>query len=287
MQTNSLRHYLASLTFQLHFLADILYLIVYHLAGYRKRVVRENIAACFPDKDTTWQRRLERRYYRYLADMVMEGVYNVFFATPPYLKRHYRLTNRQVVDRHYERGESVVLMSAHLANWEYMVSSLNMQLLHHGIGVGKPLNDKIVANFITRRRTRYGTQIVDQTDVRQHVAYYDRHRVPVALMMLSDQSPSNPRKSYWTTFLGRDTAFLYGAENFARRYNYPVIYYTVDRVKRGYYEVTFTPLCDDPSAVPQYTIVERYARMLEKDILRCPERWLWSHRRWKHKRNEK
>lgn len=269
----------------MYIISDILWLIVYYLVRYRRKVVRENIDACFPTKDVAWRRRLERRYYRRLADMLVEGVYNIFFATPTYLKKHYIIANRQFVDRYYERGQSVILMSAHMANWEYMVTSLNMQLLHHGIGVGKPLNDKSVAAFITRRRSRYGTQIVDQTDVRQHVAFYHEHHVPVALMMLSDQSPTNPHRSYWTTFLGRDTAFLYGAEHFARQYNYPVLYYNVECVKRGFYVVTFIPLGDNPLAVPQYSIVERYVTRLEDDILYHPEDWLWSHRRWKLTRN--
>ena len=265
----------------MYLLSDILYLLVSYLLGYRRRVVRDNLDASFPDKDDQERRRIERRYYHHLCDLLMEGVYNVLFATPPYLRRHYRITNRQLVDRYYEQGRSVVLASAHYGNWEYMVSSLNMQLLHHGIGVGKPLDDKSVASFITRRRTRYGTQVVDQTDVRQHVAFFDRHHVPCALMMLGDQSPSNPHRSYWTTFLGRDTAFLYGAEYFARKYNYPVLYYSVRRTKRGYYEVTFSPLCEQPLEVPQYSIVEQYVRRLEQQIQEQPEYWLWSHRRWK------
>ncbi len=219
-----------------------------------------------------------------MSDLLVEGFYNLY-ATPPQLRKRYKLVNRQVVDRYYEQGKSVILMSAHFGNWEYMVSSLNIQLLHHGIGVGKPLDDKSVASFITRRRTRYGTQVVDQTDVRQHAAFYHDNRVPVALMMLSDQSPSNPHKSYWTTFLNRDSAFLYGAEYFARKYNYPVLYYTVNQTKRGYYEVTFSKLCDNPQEVPQYSIVESYVRRLEEDIRRRPEQWLWSHRRWKLTRN--
>lgn len=269
----------------MYLLSDILYVLIYYVVGYRRRVVRDNLAACFPDKAVEERRKIERRYYRYMSDLLMEGVYNVFFATPPYLKRHYRITNRQLVDRYYEQGRTVVLMSAHYGNWEYMVSSLNMQLLHHGIGVGKPLDDKSVAAFITHRRTRYGTQVVDQTDVRQHVAFFDRYGVPCALMMLSDQSPSNPHKSYWTQFLGRDTAFLYGAEYFARKYNYPVLYYTVQRTRRGYYELTFSTLCEHPLEVPQYTIVEAYARHLEAQIRQQPEYWLWSHRRWKLTRN--
>ena len=264
----------------MYLLSDILYFIAYHLAGYRRRVVRENLAACFPDKSKHERRKIERQYYRHMCDLLIEGAYNLF-ASPEAIKRRYRLTNRQLVDRYYEQGRTVVLMSAHYGNWEYMVSSLNMQLLHHGIGVGKPLDDKSVAAFITRRRTRYGTQVVDQSDVRQHVAFYDRYHVPCALMMLSDQSPSNPHKSYWAQFLGRDTAFLYGAEYFARKYNYPVLYYSVRKVKRGYYEVTFSPLCERPEEVPQYTIVERYVRRLEQEIQAAPQYWLWSHRRWK------
>ena len=264
----------------MYLLSDILYFIAYHLAGYRRRVVRENLAACFPDKTEQERRKIERQYYRHMCDLLIEGAYNLV-ASPEAIKRRYRLTNRQLVDRYYEQGRTVVLMSAHYGNWEYMVSSLNMQLLHHGIGVGKPLDDKSVAAFITRRRTRYGTQVVDQSDVRQHVAFYDHYHVPCALMMLSDQSPSNPHKSYWTQFLGRDTAFLYGAEYFARKYNYPVLYYSVRKVKRGYYEVTFSPLCERPEEVPQYTIVERYVRRLEQEIQAAPQYWLWSHRRWK------
>ena len=105
-------------------------------------------------------------------------------------------------------------------------------------------------------------------------------------MMLGDQSPSNPVKSYWTTFLNQDTAFLYGAEHFARKYNYPVVYYTVNRVRRGYYEVTFSHFSEHPQEEPQYAIVERYARTLEQQIRQRPELWLWSHRRWKLKHPE-
>ena len=120
----------------------------------------------------------------------------------------------------------------------------------------------------------------------QEVDFYDRHRVPCALMMLSDQTPSNTHRCYWTMFLHQETPFLYGAEYFARKYNYPVLYYRVDKVRRGRYTVTFTPLCENPLEVPQYWIVDKYVRMLEADICRKPEYWLWSHRRWKHQRPE-
>ncbi len=268
----------------MYFLADIVYFFAYRLFGYRRRVVRGNLEACFPETSVRERRAVERRYYRHLADLVVEFVYGLF-ATPPALKRRYRFVNRELLDRLYEQGRTVVLMSAHMGNWEYMVCSLGMQVRHHGIGIGKPLESRLVGPFVARRRVRYGTQVVYSDTVRQEVAYYDHHRVPCALMMLSDQSPVNPHRSYWTTFLGRDTAFLYGAEKFARQYDYPVIYYSVDKPRRGHYTVTFEMLSEHPAAEPQYSVVERYARRLESDILRRPELWLWSHRRWKLTRN--
>ena len=268
----------------MYIISDIVFFIVYRLVRYRRRVVRGNLEACFPEMTESERRTIERRYYRHLADLAVEFVYGLF-ATPPQLRRRYRFENRELLDRYYEQGRTVVLMSAHMGNWEYMVCSLGMQVRHHGIGIGKPLESRVVGPFVARRRVRYGTQVVYSDTVRHEVAYYDTHRVPCALMMLSDQSPTNPHRSYWTTFLHRDTAFLYGAEHFARQYDYPVIYYTVDKARRGHYTVRFELLCEHPNEVPQYSIVESYARRLEADIRRRPELWLWSHRRWKLTRN--
>ena len=267
-------------------LSDIIYLFAYRLLGYRKKVVRRNLAASFPGKGERELRHIEHRFYHHLCDLLVEGIYNLF-ASPRSIMKRYRVKNRELVNRFYEQGRSVVLMSAHYNDWEYMVSSLNMQLFHHGIGIGKPLSNKVLEPWVFRRRTRFGTEVVYSDTVRQVVDFYHRHRVPCALMMLSDQSPAHADKAYWTTFFHQDTAFLYGAEHFARKYDYPVLYYRVDKVRRGRYEVTFSLLCEHPLDVPQYSIVEQYVRTLEKDIIEKPEYWLWSHRRWKLSRPTK
>ena len=226
----------------MYLISEIVYFFAYRLFGYRLRVVRGNLAACFPEKSDRERREIERRYYHHLADLVVEFIYGLF-ATPPALRRRYRFVNRQMLDSYYEQGRTVVLMSAHMGNWEYMVCSLGMQVRHHGIGIGKPLESPLVGPFVARRRVRYGTQVVYSDTVREEVAYY------------------------------------------ARQYDYPVIYYSVDKTRRGRYTVTFSLLSEHPASEPQYSIVERYARRLEDDIRRRPELWLWSHRRWKLTRN--
>ena len=264
-------------------LADIIYFIVYYLVRYRRKVTRTNLRNSFPDRSAAELLRLEKDYYRHISDLLVEGLHNLY-ASPKGILKRYRFVNRELVNAYYEQGQSVILMSSHYNNWEYMITSLNFQIRLLAIGVGKPLNDKSVASYITRRRARFGTEIVDQTTVRQTMAYYQQHHVPCAYMMLSDQSPSNEHKSYWTRFLNQETPFLYGAEYFARKYNLPVLYYDVTKVSRGHYEVRFTPLCEHPDEVPQYYITARYVQLLTDTINRAPQYWLWSHRRWKRTR---
>jgi len=267
----------------LKLLADILYIIVYFLVRYRRKVTRTNLRNSFPDRSDAELLQLEKDYYRHISDLLVEGLHNLY-ASPQGILKRYRFVNRELVNAYYEQGQSVILMSSHYNNWEYMITSLNFQIRLLAIGVGKPLNDKSVASYITRRRARFGTEIVDQTTVRQTMAYYQQHHVPCAYMMLSDQSPSNEHKSYWTRFLNQETPFLYGAEYFARKYNLPVLYYDVTKVSRGHYEVRFTPLCEHPDEVPQYYITARYVQLLTDTINRAPQYWLWSHRRWKRTR---
>ncbi|MBP5328143.1 MAG: lysophospholipid acyltransferase family protein [Bacteroidales bacterium] len=264
----------------LYALSSLLWPLVYYVFRYRVKVVRANIDSCFPDKDKAFRRRLERRYYRHMMDLLAEGIYNLR-APLRKVSARYVFENADILEPYYQANKSVVLMSAHYNNWEYMITSLDSRISHHAVGVGKPLDNKGFGKFITARRARYGTEIVDQTNVRDVMRYYDRWHIPVAYMMLSDQSPSNPHRSLWTTFLGRDTAFLYGAEHFARKYQMPVVIYDVSKQRRGYYSVRFTLLTDKPDSLPEGEITRCYARHLERQIKEHPEYWLWSHRRWK------
>ena len=160
----------------LYGLASLLCPVVYYIARYRLKVVRANLGRCFPDKSTAELRRIERQYYRHLCDLLAEGIYNLR-APLHKVRQHYHLENAEILEPYYNANRSVVLMSAHYNNWEYMITSLDHSISHHGIGVGKPLDNKGFGRFITARRARYGTEIVDQTDVRQTMAYYDRWHI--------------------------------------------------------------------------------------------------------------
>ena len=266
----------------MYLLADILYFIAYYVVRYRRKVTRRNLTNSYPHMGDTELVKLERSYYRHMSDLLIEAIVNLY-ASPKWIMKHYRIVNRELVNSYYNKGQSVVLMSAHYNNWEYMITSLNFQLLHHGVGVGKHIVQKPFGRLLTQKRARYGTEIVDNTDVRQVMEFYDRYHVPTAWMMLGDQSPSDRKKCLWTRFLNQETAFIFGSEHFAKKYDYPVFYYSVRKVRRGYYEVTFEPLALEPKKEADGDITRRYAARLEKTINEKPEYWLWSHRRWKLK----
>jgi KDO2-lipid IV(A) lauroyltransferase len=264
----------------LYILGDLLYPMVYYVVRYRRKVTRTNLTKSFPTKSEKEIVAIEKAYYRHICDLLAEGVWGLR-ATPEQLLAHYRIENRELLTPFFDEGKSVILMSAHYNNWEMMIASLNFQLLHHGVGVGKHIVQKPFGRLLTQKRARYGTEIVDNTDVRRVMEFYDRYKVPAAWMMLGDQSPHDRKKSLWTQFLNQETAFIFGSEHFARKYDYPVFYYSVEKTKRGYYTVRFEPISLSPMNENEDDITRRYAARLEKTINEKPQYWLWSHRRWK------
>jgi len=255
---------------------------LYYLFYYRREVVKENLTKSFPEKTESELAAIERKYYIHLCNLFMEGV-KLLTISKKSLMRRYRCENADVVNACFEKGKSVILMSSHYNNWEWMVLSLALQFSHHGIGVGKPNSNKVFEKIINRARTRYGTEVVFADKVREVIENNNKNQKLCAYMMLSDQNPPNIEKSHKTIFLNQPSAMLYGSEYFAKKYDFPVFYYVVKQTKRGYYVIEIEKITDTPTQTTNGTITEQYVRKLERDISEKPEFWLWSHRRWKHR----
>jgi len=249
---------------------------------YREDIVRANLKNVFPEKTANELAEIERKYYVHLRNLFMEGV-KLLTISKKSLMRRYRCENADIVNTYFEQGKSVILMSSHYNNWEWMVLSLSMQFSHHGVGVGKPNSNKVFEKIINRARTRYGTEVVFADKVREVIENNNKNQKLCAYMMLSDQNPPNIEKSYKTMFLNQPSAMLYGSEYFAKKYDYPVFYYVVKQTKRGYYTIEIEKITDTPQQMSHGAITEHYIRCLERDIYENPEFWLWSHKRWKHK----
>lgn len=266
--------------FVLYLFALLLFVVLDYVVRYRRKVVEENLKNAFPEKSPRERRHLRNRYYWHLSQIAVEMI-KMLLLPRKTLHRRYRCVNPDAVNCFYKEGRSVILMSSHLNNWEWMILALDEMFDYHGVGVGKANTDKVFEKLINRARTRYGTEVVFAENVRETFEKNDAAHRPIAYMMLCDQSPNNRKKCYVTDFLNQRTGVIYGAEYFARKYDLPVFYYRVVKERIGQYHIEIQRIADSPKELPEYAITQRYVELLEQDIREQPACWLWSHRRWK------
>ncbi len=265
--------------FLIYILSDLLRFFVYSVFKYRKDVVYNNLKNSFPDKSEDWIEKTAFDYYRNLIDVSLETI-QMAVLPKRFYKRRLELVNREVFVPFTNVGKPCVLVCGHLANWEWAgqalhASDIQLDVLYH------PLSSKWFDWFFYHIRSRHGIKpIAMQSALRDMLA---RKHIPTATTFIADQSPS-PEGCHWLTFLNQDTPVFLGTEKLAKKFDYPVIYGDIMRTKRGYYTVRFYLITDTPRATPDFWITEEHSRRLEQSILEQPENWLWSHKRWKHKR---
>ncbi|MBJ6116845.1 lysophospholipid acyltransferase family protein [Pontibacter sp. BT310] len=265
----------------LYLLADLLYFIVYHIVGYRKKVVLNNLCSSFPEKSEAEIKTIAKAFYNQLTDVVVE-ILKLRSMNKEEMERRIVFANQELLDDFVKSGTPVITMGSHSCNWEWVLSAGAVQFDFPAEGVYKPLNNPYFEDFMLRTRSRLGARLIKMKDTLRDFAA-NRH-VPRVIAMLSDQTPLRSEITFWTTFLNQDTPFYEGAEKLAKKFKYPVMFLDVKRTQRGFYTLTFELISDGTSdAVP---ITEIFAQKLEAAIRHAPANYLWTHKRWKHRRPE-
>lgn len=265
-------------------LADLLYYVLH----YRRRVVRDNLTRCFPEKSEEEIGAIERRFYRGFTYQVLSS-FKLLTYTPAQLCRHISLERLDVLEQLRAEGHpAILLMMGHYGNWEYFSGS---QELIKGSGlqiyqIYRPLKNTAADRLMHRIRERFGSRGIPKHDVPRELLRLMRAPYPAEtplVIFIADQSPAYAG-SYWTTFLGRETAFFNGTEKLSTKFSLPVVYMDVKRTGADSYIGTIELLHHPQETVPSGAVTEAYVRKMEKTILRDPALWLWSHRRWKRPR---
>lgn len=269
----------------LYLFSDLGYLIVYKVARYRVKVVRQNMRNSFPNKTVTELRQLEHRFYHYLCDYGVESIWYLH-ASKHAITQHIVFDNCEVFTEAYRTGKDVIAVFGHYGNWEW-VSSLPLHT-HPDITIEtlyRPLKNRDFDDFFLKLRSRFGCVCVDKKRVLRHILQDKKDGRPFVLAFIADQTPSVNNLHYWTPFLNQDTPFLTGWETIARKTNDYVVFLDTHRVKRGYYHCRVEVLSTEPKETAEFELTEQYARRMEQNILENPAYWLWSHKRWKHQRS--
>lgn len=270
----------------LYVLSDILYILIYRVMRYRLKVVRRNLEASFPDKSEIELRRLEREFYHHFADYIMETIKLAHISEEEVLRRAYIKNPELATQLQAEGQKTVMMLMGHYGNWEWFSSASMIFKDSRLWQIYRPLNNKAVDRLFIYLRTRFGSYGMKKNDTVRDMIQLKKEDSNNIVIFIADQTPSKANLHYWTTFLNQDTPILNGAERIARKLDLPVIFLDVQKVKRGFYTVEFKLMTAHAKQTAENEITESYARMTEKMILRNPAYWLWTHKRWKHKRED-
>jgi KDO2-lipid IV(A) lauroyltransferase len=265
----------------LYVFSSFLYLLAFYVVRHRHQVIRGQLEKVFPELSDAERELIHKRFLKNFCDVVIEVLKSISM-TEADMRAHVQILNLEVARRYLDAGQSVMLVTSHLGNWEWLLHGVTLQLGYPVDAAYKPLHDQWAERLMLAVRSRFGARLVPAKEL---LADFLRRRGIVrAVAMNADQAPVSTDKRYWTQFLGQDTAFYIGAEQIARATRLPILYVRVRRVRRGYYEVELSQLWDGREVTEANTVTERYARACEIDVLKSPADWLWSYRRWRLKK---
>lgn len=266
----------------LYLFSDIVYGLVYYIIGYRKKIVRHNLAMALPHLSEKERLVIEKKSYHHLCDMFLEMIKTMSLSEKEMDKR-FTFTNLETLTNMEKEGKSIAVMMAHYASYEWAIS-LNKYSALTSYAIYKKIANKHFDKLVKDIRLKFKAVLITTSETIPTIEknYRDQHLGLYGFA--SDQSPQLSKTHHWGTFMGLETPVHTGAEMLVKRFDMNVIFLKVKKVKRGYYEATFETMFDQPSTVPNYQISDEFLRRVEKQILEAPEYYLWTHKRWKHKK---
>ena len=266
----------------LYLKSDIYYLLVYHIAHYRRKVVRQNLLRSFPEKDLKAIKTIERHFYRNLCDLFVEAP-KMMRVGPNGYKNRIVVANTELVQQLYEQKKNVFYAIPHSGNWEWFGKMIPDFTPHNGLAIYKRVKNEVFEQLMLYMRTKNcPIEMIESNSVlRRLMQLRDKQN---GVLMMADQTSHGLEQDFWTEFLHQDTCWFTGIERIAKKLDYAVVFVNMVRTGRGRYEVSFELVVDDPKATADGEIMEKYVRCVERFVEANPDNWLWSHRRWKHER---
>ncbi|MFV8353426.1 lysophospholipid acyltransferase family protein [Flavobacterium sp. XS2P14] len=265
-----------------YWFSDFIYIIVYYIIGYRKKIVKANLVLALPHLSDKERLIIEKKSYHHMCDMFLEMIKTMTISAAE-MNRRFVVTNIDLVKEYEAKGKSTVLLASHYASWEWLLS-LNEKTSFKGIGVYKKIANTYFDKLIRDIRSKYNAELVETKNTIPLIAENQEKGILSMYGLASDQSPKLNRAFHWDSFMGIEVPVHTGAEMLAKKYDLNVLFVKVKKLKRGFYEATFIPITDNPRSIPDFGITSIFLREVEKQIIEAPEYYFWTHKRWKHKK---
>jgi len=263
-------------------ISDLVFILVYHIIGYRKKIVTENLELVFPEKSSEEIKKITRKFYRHMCDMFLEMIKSISISNDQ-LKRRFTFTNLEEIERIRKMDKSIIVMCGHYASYEWANSIQLHGIDYKGFGIYKKIKNKHFDKLAKDIRARFNAELISSRETITKIIHNQRKGVPGIYFMVADQSPKLGHAKFWTEFVGITVPVFMGSEKLAAKLDMAVVYLQVEKLKRGYYQATFISISENPKEEPAFKITGDYLTELEKQIRKAPEYYLWTHKRWKHR----
>lgn len=264
----------------LYIFSDILFLFLYYFPGYRRNITSSNLKNSFPEKSPEDLKKIERNFYSHLADLFVETLKLTHMSNRE-LKRRFIITNPELLDQLFDSGRDLAVVHSHYNNWEWLVC-LPLYSRYRVVSIYKPLQSRNFDRFMNAHRTRNNLVLTPMNHIIREIVNNRSANIRAMYGFIADQTPALPDIKYRTTFLNQDTPVFLGIEKIAVKYDMAVVFFNVQKIRRGYYSMTVELLFENTAGLPEHLITDTHVKRLETLIREKPEFWIWTHRRWKY-----
>ncbi|MDB9783111.1 lysophospholipid acyltransferase family protein [Winogradskyella sp.] len=265
----------------LYAFSDFLYLFAYQIFGYRKSTVKTNLRLVFPNKSEQEIAKITGQFYHHLCDMIVESIKSLTISEAA-MKARYKFTNIDVIKDFETKNRSIILMCAHYGSWEW-IFILQTYVKHKGYAIYKRLANKYFDKLVRKIRAKYNSHLITTKETLAVLTETQKKGELTINGFVSDQSPKATKAFHWNEFMGIKVPMYTGAEMLAKKLDMAVVFFSVKRIKRGYYETTFKTITETPNDFENYEITDIFFKLVEEQILQAPQYYLWTHKRWKHR----
>lgn len=273
------------LPFRIFYLvSDLIFVLVYYVVGYRRKTVQNNLRLVFPEKPDKEIKRIEKKFYRHMCDMFLEMIKSISISEKE-LKKRFVFTNLEYLRELETMNKSIIVMCGHYASYEWMNALQLYDLKFGAFGIYKRIRNKYFDDLAKKIRGRFDGVLISTYNATEKIRYNQENGILGNYAMIADQSPKMNRAKHWINFMGIRVPVFEGSDRLARKLDMNVIYLQVEKKGRGYYEATLVPITEDARKSPEHYITKKFIELLEEQIRKKPEYYLWTHKRWKH-RNE-
>jgi KDO2-lipid IV(A) lauroyltransferase len=268
----------------LHIISDGIFFLFFYLIGYRKEVVLNNLKLVFPDKNDSQIKQIQKKFFKHFVDTLIEAIKAITISEKSIQKR-YKYKNIELIDQLYKEGKSVILVSSHYANWEWVIGlSLHTKIDFYGSYT--KIQNKNFENLIKDSRSKFGMKCVKSSEIIKGIVKNVKQQKQGLYLLISDQSPQLQKNQYWNEFLNVNVPIFTGAEMISKKFDFAVVNMNTTKLKRGYYESEFELITNNAKTESKNEITKRYLKITESHIRKQPAYYLWSHKRFKHKGKE-